>query len=682
MSANSQHNQQQRADDQQVQCGRGASNARHNEHQQPADDQQVQCVRGASNARHNEQQQPADDQQVQGGRGFQTFTINYRPVNECHNLRAPFIDNMGAFGLQPHVFRANRFPVNSGFNFHRGFGGYFQRGFVGNQRGFGAEFHRDGGTVQQFTSAYGGFGWDRQQQQPFIGGGFHLPSKMLHQPILQQEFPSNAFCEDGTTSYEFLNSCAISFGQILPPIRMTVLHVDYRQNQMTQTGPLSVSNVLLVNREGAQLQCSGWTEKAVVLSELELGETYTFINCKSQSVRPGFPSDVWYRIGLNYMSSIMPYVHQQTNDQTVQNGNTTKLAPSANVEDTTPREFVVASDTTNTQAQQQQSHGSVPNVMDVIRASDVSQQRANNNNNNKNRHHPYQRSARNDRGGNDDDLDPRPGPSNAVIVLEGDGDEHHDLTHQPPPPLPRRSPRNEPIEQVRVVLPPPPRSPPPGPYPKRKIARLISKYITQFNVSSNEKPKLSGVPLFKAEVKWNANVQGRNRMECRCLSQRQVEYQCPRPKSNGVPLFKAEVKWNANVQGRNQMECRCSKPKSSGMPMFKAEIKWSAVVQSRSQVECQCSRPKSNGVPMFKVEITLFKAEHKWSTNVQDLNQMECQCSKPKSRNQRECHYNQNAEIKWSANVQSRSQVEFQCSRPKSNGVPMFKVEIKWSANV
>ncbi|KAL3112077.1 hypothetical protein niasHT_010704 [Heterodera trifolii] len=506
MSANAQHNEpQQPTDDQQVQGGRGASNARHNEQQQPVDDQQVQDGREASNAPHNQQQQTSTDyQQVQGGRGLQTFTYNYLPANEFHNLRAPFINNMDGFGLQPHVFRANRFPVNSGFNFHRG--------FVGNQRGFGAEFHRDRGAVQQFANAYGGFGWDRQQQQqqPFIGGGFHLPSNVLQQPILQQEFPPNAFCEDGTTSYEFLNSCAISFGQILPPIRMTVLHVDYRQNQMTQTGPLSVANVLLVNREGAQLQCSGWTEKAVVLSELELGETYTFINCKSQSVRPGFPSDVWYRIGLNYMSSIMPYVHQQTNEQTVQNVDTMKFAPSANVENATHREFVVASDITSTQAQQQ-PHGPVPNVMDVIRASAVSQQRPNHNNNN--RHHPYQRSARNGRGGNNDDLDPRPGPSNAVIVLEGDDDEHHDLTHQPPPPLPRRSLRNEPNEQVRVVLPPPPRSPPPGPYPKRKIARLISKYITQFNVSSNEKPESSGVPMFKAEIKWSANVKSQKAME-------------------------------------------------------------------------------------------------------------------------------------------------------------------------
>uniref|UniRef100_A0A183BVL7 PUM-HD domain-containing protein n=1 Tax=Globodera pallida TaxID=36090 RepID=A0A183BVL7_GLOPA len=119
-----------------------------------------------------------------------------------------------------------------------------------------------------------------------------MPAQLFHNPL----------CADGTSSTVFLNTCVPTFKRPLPPLRLHVLWIDFRARQPTPVGELAVANILLGNAEGTRVEASAWRNQAEQLGTLEVGSTYTFFNCRSES--PRMATDLWYRISLNTASQI------------------------------------------------------------------------------------------------------------------------------------------------------------------------------------------------------------------------------------------------------------------------------------------------------------------------------------------------------------------------------------------
>ncbi|KAL3123358.1 hypothetical protein niasHT_009501 [Heterodera trifolii] len=117
-----------------------------------------------------------------------------------------------------------------------------------------------------------------------------------------QQMP-NPFCVDGTHTLQFLNGAIAQFGQHLPPICLLVVSINHRPEQMTPSGPLSVTNVVLRNGDGNRIEASGWQRYAGVLASLTVGDVYWFVNCSARARYQQL--DCWYRISVDGRNAIV-----------------------------------------------------------------------------------------------------------------------------------------------------------------------------------------------------------------------------------------------------------------------------------------------------------------------------------------------------------------------------------------
>ncbi|KAL3123079.1 hypothetical protein niasHT_006107 [Heterodera trifolii] len=355
-------------------------------------------------------------------------------------------------------------------------------------------------------------------QRPFMP-----PPPQYHHPQYQSGgyLPNIAqFCVDGTTSTAFLNGCVDTFNRVLPPVRLSVIVVDFRERQSTPAGELPVANVLLGNAEGARIEASAWRQQAELLAMLRIGDTYSFFNCRTLPPRM-IANGVWFRLGLNLASYIdqqhffslppPPPPQQQGNESAAES----RPVPSQ-------PEIV----------QVEQSRGGVnvqlggaavlqENSEPVTDASATVERAAE-------RHHPYRRTRRERESV---ELDPHPSTSSApprqrtrspsLTILN--------ISERPPPRAAAVAARTAVREAIGVLSRPircspdtdeeadppwviidgepaagdgtgvsPP--PPPPPYPKHKISRLPFAHITQHLINEGETCSICGMPFLLGEL--------------------------------------------------------------------------------------------------------------------------------------------------------------------------------------